>query len=103
MVSDGERSHWPDKNLQREQICQLERQNRKLGPIAQEENKEIARIYRCEKRKIKERNEMHPAKHIKGNRKTFFKIHWEQEEDKGKCFFLIDDEGKLIIDDTRNA
>lgn len=49
--------------------------NRKLGPIAQEENKEIARIYRCEKRKIKERNEMQPAKHIKGNRKTFFKIH----------------------------
>lgn len=49
--------------------------NRKLGPIAQEKNKKIARIYRCEKRKIKERNEMQPAKDIKGNRKTFFKIH----------------------------
>lgn len=34
--------------------------NRKLGPIPQEKNKEIARIYRCEKRKIKERNEMQP-------------------------------------------
>lgn len=77
--------------------------NRKLGQVAQEENKEIARIYRHEKRKIKERNEMQPAKHIKGNGKTFFKIHWEQEKDKGECFFLIDDEGKLIMDDNRNA
>lgn len=48
--------------------------NRKLSLITQEKDKEIARIYRCEKRKIKERNEMEPAKHIKGNRKTFFKI-----------------------------
>lgn len=48
--------------------------NRKLSLITQEKNKEIARIYRCEERKIKERNEMEPVKHIKGNRKTFFKI-----------------------------
>jgi len=27
--------------------------NRKLSPITQEKKKEIARIYRCEKRKIK--------------------------------------------------
>lgn len=43
---------------------------RELGPITEEENKEIARIYRHKKRKIKERNEMRPAKHIKGNRKN---------------------------------
>lgn len=74
MVRDEEKSHWPGKKPQREQICQLKGKNRKLSPITQEKDKEIARIYRCEKRKIKERNEMEPAKHIKGNRKTFFKI-----------------------------